>query len=217
MDDECKAVVLAGTGGNFCAGGDVKSARPAPEAIARTLRHKLGRLHDLVRAIANSPKPVVAAVEGKALGAGLSLALACDVVIAADNAAFGAVFGKVGLTPDAGLFYTLPRRVGGARAQQLMLSASVVNAERALAIGMADQVVPAPELVNAACADAGRLADIAPLAFAAIKSLGNGGCGTLEEAFGQEMRLLPLLGLTQDYREGRAAFAEKRRALFRGT
>jgi enoyl-CoA hydratase/carnithine racemase len=216
LDEECKAIVIAGAGGNFCAGGDIKSERPAPEAVARMLRHKLARLQELIRAIANGPKPVVAAIEGKAMGAGMSLALACDLVIAADTAQFGAVFGKVGLTPDAGLLYTLPQRVGGARAQRLLLSASLVEARPALEIGLADVVVPPSELISTACAEAQRLGHIAPLAFAAIKSLGKGGCSSLEETFTQEMRLLPLLGLTEDNREARTAFAEKRKPTFRG-
>ncbi len=216
FDDDCHAIVLTGQGGNFSAGGDLKSERPAPEALARTLRHKLSRLHEMVRLVANAPKPIVAAVEGKAIGAGLSLAMACDAVVAADNAEFGAAFGKVGLLPDAGLFYTLPRRVGGARAQQLLLSARLVPAPQALDIGLADAVVPAAELIGAACGEAHRLARIAPLALAAIKSLGTGGCATLEEAFAAEMRLQPLLAMSDDNREARAAFAERRTPKFRG-
>jgi enoyl-CoA hydratase/carnithine racemase len=216
LDDECSAVVLAGAGGNFSAGGDIKSERPSPQAVARSVRHKLSRLQEIVRLVVNAPKPVVAAVEGKSVGAGMSLALACDVVIAAENVHFGAVFGKVGLVPDAGLFYTLPRRVGGARAQQLFLGARVVEASRALEIGLADAIVPTGEVLAAACAEARRLAQIAPLAFAAIKSLGAGGCETLEQAFAEELRLQPMLALSEDNREARAAFAERRKPVFRG-
>ncbi|WP_295374314.1 enoyl-CoA hydratase-related protein [uncultured Pseudacidovorax sp.] len=215
-DDECQAIVLTGSGGNFCAGGDLKSERPADAAVAQTLRHKLSRLQALVRAIAGAGKPVVAAVDGLALGAGMSLALACDVVVASDGSRFGAVFGKVGLTPDAGLFYTLARRVGGARAQNLMLSARLVEAPEALTIGLADAVVEPAALLERARSEALALARIAPLAFAAIKAVGHGGCTSLEQAFTQEMQLLPLLGLTQDNREGRQAFAERRPPSFRG-
>lgn len=216
LDDECYAIVLAGEGGNFSAGGDIKSERPAPEALARTLRHKLSRLHEMVRLVANGPKPVVAAVEGKAIGAGMSLAMACDAVVAADNAQFGAAFGKVGLVPDAGLLYTLPRRVGGARAQHLLLSARIVQAPQALEMGLADAMVPRSELIAAACAEAQCLAQIAPLALAAIKSLGTGGCATLEDTFAAEMRLQPLLAMSNDSSEARTAFAERRRPNFRG-
>jgi enoyl-CoA hydratase/carnithine racemase len=216
MDDNCCAIVICGADGNFSAGGDIKGARPAPEAMARTVRHKLSRLHELVRLVANGPKPVVAAVEGKALGAGMSLAIACDAVIAADSAQFGAVFGKIGLTPDAGILYTLPRRVGAARAQHLLLSARIVEAQAALHMGLADAVVPAAELIERACAEARQLGAIAPLSLAAIKSLGAGGCASLEDAFAQEMRLQPLLVMSDDNAEARAAFAERRKPTFRG-
>lgn len=215
-DDQCCAIVLAGAGGNFSAGGDIKSERPAPEALARVVRHKLSKLQELVRVVANGPKPVVAAVEGKAMGAGMSLALACDAVIAADNTQFGAVFGKVGLVPDAGILYTLPRRVGGARAQQLLLSARLVGATEAHGMGLADAVVPAAELIGHACEEAKRLSAIAPLTLAAIKSLGTGGCGSLEAAFNEELRLQPLLSMSSDNAEARAAFAQKRKPVFRG-
>ncbi|VTU46122.1 enoyl-CoA hydratase/isomerase family protein [Variovorax sp. PBL-E5] len=216
LDDACSAVVLAGAGGNFSAGGDIKSARPAPELLARTLRHKLGRLQELVRVICNAPKPVVAAVDGKAYGAGLSLATACDAVVAQQGAQFCAAFGKVGLVPDAGLFYTLPRRVGAARAQHMMLSARVVPAGEALDTGLVDSLAPEGELIAMACAEAERLAQIAPLAFAAIKSLSNSSCASLEQAFSEEQRLQPLLAMTEDNHEARSAFAERRKPVFRG-
>jgi enoyl-CoA hydratase/carnithine racemase len=216
LDDECSAIAITGADGNFSAGGDIKGARPAPEALARTLRHKLGKLHDVIRLVRSSPKPAVAAVQGKAFGAGMSLAVACDSVLAAESAQFCAAFGRVGLLPDAGILYTLPRRVGGATAQQLLLSARSVQASEARELGLVDHVVPAADLVARACAEAQRLASIAPLAFAAIKSLGNGGCTTLEEAFAQEMRLQPMLAMTDDYSEARTAFAEKRKPQFRG-
>jgi enoyl-CoA hydratase/carnithine racemase len=216
LDQDCSAIVITGAGGNFSAGGDMKAERPAPELAARAIRHKLSRLQEMVRLVCAGPKPVVAAVQGKAFGAGMSLALACDSVIAADDAQFGAVFGKVGLLPDAGILYTLPRRVGAARAQHLMLSARIVEAPEARQIGLADAVVPVADLLTHACAEAQRLATIAPLSFAAIKSLGSGGCATLEDAFAEEMRLQPLLAMSQDNTEARAAFAEKRKPQFRG-
>jgi enoyl-CoA hydratase/carnithine racemase len=216
LDDECLALVITGAGGNFSSGGDLGGSRPAPEALARTLRHKLARLQEMIRLITSSPKPMVAAVEGKAFGAGMSLAIACDVVVAADSAQFCAAFGRVGLLPDAGMLYTLPRRVGAARAQHLMLSARTVEAVAAREMGLADEVVPAADLLGRACAEAERLAAIAPLSFATIKSLGSGACATLEDAFTQELRLQPILAMTDDYSEARAAFADKRKPKFRG-
>lgn len=216
LDDECSAIVLTGAGGNFSAGGDIKGARPAPEALARTMRHKLGRLQEMIRLIVSSPKPMIAAVEGKTFGAGMSLAVACDMVVASESAQFCAAFGRVGLLPDAGILYTLPRRVGAARAQQLLLSARSVEAREAREIGLVDHVVPAAELLSRACTEAQQMASIAPLAFAAIKSLGSGGCATLEDAFAEEMRLQPMLAMTHDYNEARTAFAEKRKPQYRG-
>jgi enoyl-CoA hydratase/carnithine racemase len=216
MGDDCVAIVLAGVNGNFSAGGDLKNVRPAPEALARTLRHRLGRLHELVRMICTGPKPVVAAVDGKAFGAGMSVSVACDALVASDRAQFCAAFGKVGLIPDAGLLYTLPRRVGAARAQHMLLSARVVDAAEALQTGLADRVVTTEELFAVTRDEARRLAGIAPLAFAAIKSLSGGGCATLEQAFAEEMRMQPLLAMTDDNTEARTAFAERRNPVFRG-
>lgn len=216
MDDACDAVVITGAGGVFSSGGDIRSPRPDAPAVARTVHRKIARLQELVRVICQGPKPVVAAVDGKAYGAGMSLALACDAVVASEGAQFCAAFGKVGFVPDAGLLYTLPRRVGGARAQHLLLSARVVDAREALSMGLVDGVASSAQLLNTAADEARRLAHIAPLAFSAIKSLGTGGCNTLEEAFLAEQRLQPLLALSHDYGEARAAFAERRKPSFRG-
>lgn len=216
LDDECSAIVICGSNGNFSSGGDIRGERPAPQALARTLRHKLSQLHQVIRLVMSSPKPIVSAVEGKAFGAGMSLAICCDVVVAAQTAQFCAAFGRVGLLPDAGILYTLPRRVGAARAQQMMLSARVVEAPEAQAMGLADHVVSTSELLPLACAEATRMASIAPLAFSAIKAMGTADCATLEDAFSQELRLQPLLAMTEDYAESRAAFAEKRKPRFRG-
>ncbi len=216
MDDACDAIVITGAGGVFSSGGDIRTPRPDAQSVARTVRRKMDRLQQMVRLICHAPKPIVSAVEGKAYGAGMSLALACDAVIAADGAQFCAAFGKVGFIPDAGLLYTLPRRIGGARAQHLLLSARVVDAPEALSMGLVDGVVPRGNLLDNAAAEARRLANIAPLAFSAIKSLGTGGCNTLEEAFLAEQRLQPLLALSHDYSEARTAFAERRKPSYRG-
>ena len=216
LSDECPAIVITGSGGNFSAGGDIRSAWPAPEELAQSLRHRLGRLHELIRLICCAPKPVIACVEGKAFGAGMSLAIACDAVVASPDAQFCAAFGRVGLIPDAGMLYTLPRRVGAARAQHLMLSARTIAGAEALEMGVADRLAPAVELSACALDEARRLSGIAPLAFAAIKSLGNTGPASLEQAFAEELRLQPLLAMTNDNNEARAAFAQRRNPVFRG-
>lgn len=216
FQDETRAIVLTGSGSNFSAGGDIKTARPEHAKVAGAVRHKLSRLHEMIRLIVSAPKPVVAAVEGKAYGAGMSLALACDAVVATETAQFSAAFGRVGLVPDAGLLYTLPRRVGGARAQHLLLTARTVKASEAMDIGLIDTLVSSHQLLDQACFEANRLGAIAPLTLAAIKSLGAAECMSLEQAFSEELRLQPLLSLTGDNAEARSAFAERRLPRFRG-
>jgi 2-(1,2-epoxy-1,2-dihydrophenyl)acetyl-CoA isomerase len=138
-DDGCRAIVLCGAGDTFCAGGDMKSAISNAEepASVRTPR-LLSMMHDIIRLIAEGSKPVIAAVDGHATGAGLSLAAACDYIVAGPTAKFCASFGRVGLVPDAGLLWSLPRRIGTTHARNLMLTAAAIDLETALRIGLAD-------------------------------------------------------------------------------
>ncbi len=144
-DDGCRALVLTGAHGHFCSGGDVSGM-----AAQRTLpmgRERMLVAHRIVRLITGMGKPVVAAVEGYAAGAGFSLALAADCVVAADSAKFVSSFAKVSLLPDLGLMWTLPQRIGLARAKRLLMSARVVAADEALRIGLVDEVAPAGQAV----------------------------------------------------------------------
>jgi 2-(1,2-epoxy-1,2-dihydrophenyl)acetyl-CoA isomerase len=172
--------------------------------------------HRLVRAIVNSEKPVVAAVEGYAFGAGLSLATASDVVVSAENAKFCAAFAKVGLVPDMGLFYTLAERVGISRAKRMIMLAEVIEAPRAEQLGIVDHLVPAGRALPEAIAIAKQYVDVAPLPLALTKAVYAKGCATLEEALLAEVDYQSMLFLTQDHLEAAQAFREKRRPSFQG-
>lgn len=213
-DESCRALVLTGAHGHFCSGGDV-----AAMAAQRTLpmgRERMLIAHRIVRLITTMGKPVVAAVEGYAAGAGFSLALAADAVVAADSAKFVSSFAKVSLLPDLGLMWTLPQRVGLARAKRLLMSARVVAADEALRIGLVDEVVEAGQHVSKAIEVAREMAAHAPIAVALLKAAYARGINTLDDALAYEMDNQAALYLTQDHREAVAAFLEKRAPVFRG-
>jgi 2-(1,2-epoxy-1,2-dihydrophenyl)acetyl-CoA isomerase len=213
----CRAVVLTGAGGNFSSGGQVRSANGDGAASnAERTRSGMMILHDIVRCLAAGAKPTVAAVEGFAYGAGMSLATACDYVAVSDSARFCASFAKIGLMADAGLMWSLPQRVGPARARELMLSGRVVGAPEAQAIGLANQRVAPGESCSAAVDAALSMASLAPLALKSMKeTLALGNC-SLDEILAREIDVQPRLAGSVDYAEGRAAFHERRPPVFRG-
>jgi 2-(1,2-epoxy-1,2-dihydrophenyl)acetyl-CoA isomerase len=216
-NDECRAIVICGAGDTFCAGGDMKSAISNIEepASVRTPR-MLSMMHDLIRLIVEGSKPVIAAVDGHATGAGLSLAAACDYIVAGPTAKFCASFGRVGLVPDAGLLWSLPRRIGLVRARNLMLTAAAIDLETALRIGLADMAAAEGETISTAVDIAHNYLRVAPLAAAHIKEILSGDMLSLEEAFEAELRVQPQLTGSADYMEARSAFAEKRTPRFVG-
>lgn len=211
QDSTCRAIVLTGAGGYFCAGGDLTAMRSDDPAGARV---RLGIVQDIIRAIAAGPRPVVAAVEGPAFGAGMALAAASDLVVASEGARFSASFVRLGLMPDAGLLWSLPQRVGAARARALMLSGQVLDATEALAQGLADQVCAPEALRPTAIAQAQMLAEGAPLAIAQIKTAFARGTDTLENVLAMERDGQPLLFGSQDFAEGLAAFRDRRKPGF---
>ncbi|MGE8318512.1 MAG: enoyl-CoA hydratase/isomerase family protein [Comamonas sp.] len=148
-DDSVKVVVLTGTDGVFCAGGDLKSLTEGERTVYQD-RDRIRRLHPWFRELVNLEKPVIAAVDGPAFGAGFNLALACDFVIATDRARFCAVFGRIGLVPDLGGFFLLPRIVGLQRAKELVFTARELPAAEAKELGIAMQVVEPDALMPAA-------------------------------------------------------------------
>jgi len=212
-DESCRFIVLTGADGHFCSGGRLPpDMKPDPE---RT-RRNVAVLHDIVRILYRGPKPTISAVEGFAFGAGMSLALACDYLVAGDGVRFCASFGRVGLMADAGLAWTLPQRIGAARARDLLLSGREMRGEEARAIGLVDELVPAGEALERALASGQRYAQTAPLSLAATKRVLGGGHNSLDAVLAAESEEQPRLTLSQDYAEGRAAFREKRAPVFRG-
>ncbi len=214
VDEACRAVVLTGVGGHFCSGGDVSGM-----SAQRTLpmgRERMVVAHRIVRLLTGMGKPVVAAVEGYAAGAGFSLALATDQVVGSATAKFVSSFAKVNLLPDLGLLWTLPQRIGLARARRLILSARVVAADEALAIGLIDEKVDEGAALARACEVAREMSAHGPIAGALVKAAYARGIGALEDALACELDNQAALYLTQDHREAVAAFLEKRAPVFRG-
>ena len=212
---EARAVILTGEGRGFCAGQDLgDAARIEDLNLAETLREEY---EPLIRAIIDCPVPVIAAVNGVAAGAGANLALSCDIVIAARSASFIEAFARIGLIPDAGGTWLLPRLVGRARAMGLCLTTDPVPAETAMEWGMIWEVVEDEALAAHAQALARRLADGPTLAFGLMKrALTASGANGLEAQLALEAELQGEAGASRDFREGVRAFLEKRAPRFEG-
>ena len=211
-DPQCRALVVRGADGHFCAGGDV-SGMQNERSIAES-RRRMEIFHRLARTIVGGPKPVIAAVEGYAAGAGFSLALNADYLVAATDARFISSFAKVGLQPDMGMLWTLRQRVGIGQAKRIIASARKVEAEEAL--GLVDEVVANGDLLDRAIAVAREFTAGAPLPLAMMKRAYAWGLHTFEDALRNEMDNSPGLYLTRDHREAVAAFMEKRPPQFTG-
>ncbi len=214
-DKGVRAIVLTGAGRAFSAGQDLKE-RKAPDAadLGTELR---SRYNPIVLAMRRLEKPIIGAINGVAAGAGLSLALACDIRLAAEGASFIEVFARVGLLPDTGSTWFLPRLVGPARAAEMIFTADPVDAPTAERIGLVNRVVPGDELMAAADALARKLAHAAPLALGLAKRALNRALESgIEEALAYEAQLQSVAGRSSDHAEGVAAFVEKRPARFKG-
>ena len=215
-DRDVRAVVVTGAGRAFCAGQDL-AERDEPDAAPLEVEVR-ERYNPIVRAIRSMGQPVIAAVNGVAAGAGASLAFACDLRIAAQEARFVLAFGRIGLVPDSGATWFLPRLVGPAKAAELALVGDPVDAAEALRLGLVSRVVPGDRLMTEARALAGRLADGAPLALALTKeALGRSATIGLDEALEGEAKLQGIAGASSDHAEGLAAFREKRSPRFTGS
>jgi 2-(1,2-epoxy-1,2-dihydrophenyl)acetyl-CoA isomerase len=215
-DGAVRAVILTGAGRGFCAGADLaQSAMSGAGAdVAQSLR---SRYHPIVLAMRQFPKPIVAAVNGPAAGAGMSLALACDVVLAAESATFMQAFSKIGLIPDCGSTWFLPRMVGDVRARALAMLADRIGAREALQYGLVWKVYADDRLIDEANATAAHLASMPTRAYALIKqALAASQSNGLAEQLETEALLQAQAFETEDFREGVAAFLQKRPASFRG-
>lgn len=212
-DAAVRVVVLTGSGGSFCSGGDISTMRRQPAEEARPRAEAAQRV---INAIWSGPKPVIAAVEGFAFGAGISLAIACDRVVAASDATFNPTFTSVGLAGDMGIFASLPARVGPAVARQLMLLPRRISGAEALDMGLADCVAEPGEAVARALADAANMAAAPPLALAGVKAMFTGWPIDLREVLRREVALQERLFDTDDFAEGVAAFGERRDPVFHG-
>jgi 2-(1,2-epoxy-1,2-dihydrophenyl)acetyl-CoA isomerase len=211
-----RAVVLSGQGRNFCFGGDLKGMAASGADVRAYLAELTTHLHAGIALLARIDAPVIAAVNGTAAGAGLGLVLAADLAIAARSAKFAPAYTAVGLTPDAGCTFLLPRAVGAKRAMEMFVTNRVLDAEQALEWGIVNQVVEDESLAASAAALAARLAAGATGAFGAVKRLMAESLPGFEAHLGRESRSIAARGVTAEGREGIAAFLEKRAAVFRG-
>jgi enoyl-CoA hydratase/carnithine racemase len=210
-DSETRALVLTG-GRNFCAGGDLSGMSAAIVEMRRMMHDG----HRITRTLVNGPLPSVAAVEGSAYGAGFSIALACDFVVADKDTTFCAAFGKVGLIPDSGLAWTLPQRVGIGLAREIMMLSEPIKGEQAHVWGLVDRLCACGKVLETAIALAERLATTAPNSTAATKAMLSRLPIGLDALLAWEVDAQPLLLASDDYREGRNAFAAKRSPRFTG-
>lgn len=218
LDEGCRAVVLTGAGRAFCAGQDLSARKIGPGDPPPDLGASLdANYNPLVRRIRALPKPVVVAVNGVAAGAGANLALNGDIVLAARSARFIQSFAKLGLVPDAGGTWLLPRLMGEARAKAAIMLAEPISAEQAEAWGLIWKAVDDGMLMGEAMAIADRLAAGPTLGYASQKAaIQAAATHTLSQQLDLERDLQRELGRTPDYREGVAAFLEKRAARFTG-
>lgn len=215
VDRAVRAVILTGAGRAFCAGQDL-AEREAPDVAPLDVELR-ERYNPIILALRAMGQPVIAAVNGVAAGAGASIAFACDLRIAAEDARFVLAFGRLGLVPDSGATWFLPRIVGQARATELALVGDPISADEALRIGLVSRVVPNDELLTEARALADKIAAGAPMAVALTKgALDRAATVDLETALEGEAKLQGIAGASADHAEGLAAFREKRAPRFPG-
>ncbi len=221
-DESVRVIVLSGAGENFCGGADILARNSADRSERRpragSIQRRLpAQAHRLIPLVATVQTPVVCAVQGWAAGIGLALALAADVTVAAEDARFWAPFGERGFTPDSGVSWMLPRRIGEVRARQMLLLGRVVTGAEAAGWQLIDRAVPAAELATATEEVVSQLAGSATVALGLAKWLmASGRSLSLDEALRNEAFSMELSSRSEDFREGMTAFREKRPPKFEG-
>ncbi len=220
---DTRAVLLTGTDGAFCSGADVREFSQqlddgGQEGLSDHLRELADTLHrDVVMGIRRLDKPVVAAINGVAAGAGFSLALACDIRVASSDARFLLAYANIGCTADGGSTYMLPRIVGQGRAMEIYLARQPIGAQYALELGLVSQVFEAGHFERHAMETADRLAQGPTRAYGRVKALFDGSWDSdLATQLDAETDAIADIGLTRDFQEGIRAFSQKRQAWFQG-
>ncbi|GAB5526369.1 MAG: 2-(1,2-epoxy-1,2-dihydrophenyl)acetyl-CoA isomerase PaaG [Roseivirga sp.] len=214
-DAEVRVVVLTGEGKAFCSGQDLKAAAATPNRSFSDSIHK--RYNPIIKALRNLPKPVICRLNGVAAGAGCSFALACDMIVAAEEAKLIEVFVNIGLVLDSGSSYFLPRLLGSSKAFELATMGTRISGQQAVELGIATKAVPLAELDDAVKAYTDYYAQAPTRAIGLMKKMLNKSQGaSLEEMLDYEAYCQDIAGATYDYKEGTTAFLEKRKPAFKG-
>ena len=216
-DDKVRCVVLTGAGKLFCAGGDIGAFESARDTMPALLSELAGTMHMAVSRFMRMRKPLLVLVNGPAAGAGLSLAIGGDIVIAARNAHFTAAYGAIGLSPDGGMSWLLPRLVGMRKAQEMIIANRRVSADEAEDIGLVTRTVDPADLAAEGAKQAAILANAATAAIGSARALLlESYSGSFEGQLEREARSISAMGGTEDAREGVDAYFARRQAAFAG-
>jgi 2-(1,2-epoxy-1,2-dihydrophenyl)acetyl-CoA isomerase len=214
FNEAIRAIIVTGEGRAFCTGADVGNM---DRKELRGEREKLqGGSHSYMRVLMSIEKPVIAAVRGPTVGIGWSIAMGCDLIVASETARFSQIFRRIGLAPDGGAIWFLSKRIGMARAKELVFTGRFVDAAEALSLGLVNYVVPDGDLMAKAEELAADLASGPTFAFGMAKKMFAMANSTYEDFLDLESLVQPQLGQTEDHREGVAAFKEKRPPKFKG-